>query len=161
MTEKVLYVAVVLTKEAQHKLFDLVSTFTSIPASWRKIGHHMTVTFNNAKNAIQPGFFDEDIQYGMKCTVVPVGWKMDDKGLAVSVLSSPTVNRLRVDSPKPHITVAVSPGTSPVYSNTLLESGDINHLSNQIFLDGHLVKVLPGGKVSPDVGDIASDIFVG
>jgi hypothetical protein len=89
VTEKVMYIAVVLTKEAQRKLFDLISTVEQIPVGWRKIGHHMTVTFAGVKDAVQPGYYEEDIHFGMKCTVVPIGWKMDECGLAVAVVSSP------------------------------------------------------------------------
>lgn len=160
-TEKVLYIAVVLTAEAQRKLFNLISTVAQIPDNWRKIGHHMTVTFGGVKQALEPGYFDEDIHYGMKCTVVPIGWKMDEKGIAVKVVSTPQGSRLHVEAAQPHITVAVAPGVSPVYSNQLLEAGDINTLSDQPFLDGYLLKVLPGGKVSPAMGDLAADTFTG
>jgi hypothetical protein len=159
--EKVLYIAVVLTKQAQYKLFDLIKTVVEIPKDWKKIGHHMTVTFNGVKPAVEPGYFDEDVSFGMKCTIIPVGYKMDEKGLAVQVVSSPQGSRLRVDNAHPHITVAVAPGTSPVYSNKLLESGNIVPFSTQPFLDGYLLKVLPGGKVSPAMGDLADDVFVG
>lgn len=159
MAEKVLYVAVVLTAESQRKLFNLISTVTKIPDNWRKIGHHMTVAFSNVKQAIESGYFDKDIDYGMKCTVVPTGWKMDDKGIAVSVVSSPQENRLRVESLNPHVTVAVAPGISPSYSNQLLEMGDVNTISDKVFLNGYLLKVLPGGKVSPMMGDLAAETY--
>jgi hypothetical protein len=66
-----------------------------------------------------------------------------------------------MENAHPHITVAVAPGISPVYSNKLLEAGGVITLSDQPFLTGYLLKVLPGGKVSPEKGDLAEDTFVG
>lgn len=162
MSEKVLYIAVVLTKESQRTLFHLINSVATIPVGWRSIGHHMTVTFGGVKDAVIPGYFAPDIEFGMKCTIVPVGWRMDEKGIAVNVVSSPTPPDLRVENSIPHITVAVAPGTTPVYSNTLLEAGVITAFTHSPFLTGYLVKVLPGGKVSPEIGEqLAADTFIG
>lgn len=165
MTDKILYTAVILTKDAQRELFALINSLVQIPADWRRFGHHMTVAFGGGvPKTLEPGYFDDDIHFGMECIVVPVAWKMDDKGIAVQVISTPMRNRLRVESAQAHITVAVAPGISPVYSNKLLESGGcspLNTLSTQPFLKGYLLKVLPGGRVSPETGDLADDTFVG
>ena len=132
---KALYVAVVLTKESQNELFNLVS----VPLNWRKIGHHMTITLDT----------NRELDYGKKTELIPVGIGMDNKGLAIKVKTD-----LVVDNSIPHITVAVAPGIKPVYSNELLK-GNVAPLDVKVILSGFVVKVLQNNKTHPIINGLA------
>jgi hypothetical protein len=156
MTEKVLYIGVVLTKESQQKLFDY---FKDIPSDWRKIGHHMTTIFKDKQKAIEPNYFHPDIKFGMKINLIPFAFKKDEKGLAIAVIPNYNATELRIESACPHVTIAVAPGISPVYSNELLAAGELTYKNSLslINLEGYLVKVLPEGKVSPEINEELAD----
>jgi hypothetical protein len=135
---KVAYIACVLTKSAQKLLFEYISSFIDIPSDWKRFGHHMTVEFNNAQDALKPGYFG-DIKLGDSIRLIATHYKMDDKGLALVVERD---ERLKISNKVPHITVAVSPGTKPVYSNKLLESGEWIKFSEPQVFDSNLVVVV-------------------
>jgi hypothetical protein len=155
---KLLYTAAVLNKESQNKL--LAALADEIPHGWRKIAHHMTVAFKTAQDSVLPGHFDADVFFGMPVEISVVGWKKDEKAIAISVVSVPNASHLKMDNAHPHITIAVAPGTSPAYSNTLMSSGGLEFFDAPIHLIGHLSKVLSDGTVSPNGGDFASETVI-
>jgi hypothetical protein len=121
--ERLMYLAVVLTKKSQKQLFSYIDEIVEIPPYWKRIGHHTTVIFKGIKNTLNIGFFPNNVSIGMKVKLVVIGWKMDEKAIAVSVLTNPAPEDLRTENIIPHITVATAPEVKPVYSNELLASG--------------------------------------
>jgi hypothetical protein len=93
---------------------------------------------DNAQDALKPGYFG-DIKLGDSIRLIATHYKMDDKGLALVVERD---ERLKISNKVPHITVAVSPGTKPVYSNKLLESGEWIKFSEPQVFDSNLVVVV-------------------
>lgn len=158
ITEKIQYIAAVLTKQSQHELFDNISKLVEIPDNWRKIGHHMTVEFNKAKEYAGLDYFN-GFKFGTVVYMMPMYYKMDDKAIAVVPACLPSAKKLGVSNKMPHITVAVAPGIQPVYSNSLLESGNLIKIDVRIMLEARLAKVVSGLGPMPKMGEYASDIY--
>lgn len=108
------YIGVFLTPESRSKL---LRTF---PPQHQDIkADHVTLVFK-PKDSDLAGF-----QIGQRVQFQVVGYAVDQKGQAVAVRLPPDVNRLSKNK-NPHITISVSPGTKPVYSNVLLDQGEVS-----------------------------------
>ena len=156
MNHKALYVACVLTKKAQQELFAFMRHFVTIPANWKRIGHHMTVEFHNAEEAAQDGYFGESIKLGQPFTLIATHYKMDTKGLALVIQRN---SELKISNECPHITVAVAPGVAPVYSNEMLAMGDWITLPHPQMFDSYLVVVRREVGAQPVVVEFATDVY--
>lgn len=106
MENKVRYSGVVLTDASR---MILLQTFDGyIPMEWKKIAHHMTISFGE-------GVPDKhDIGKEIELTVTEFG--VSDMAIAVKVSGYPSKNSI------PHITLAVNPdGGKPVMSNQITD----------------------------------------
>jgi hypothetical protein len=125
--KKPIYIGLFLDEASNSKLF---SAFA--PKHETKYGHHTTIKFKPTPEDI------EKANLGQKVTINVIGYAEDEKGQAVVVSGIDSGNK------NPHITISTASGTSPVYSNELLETGyeDISgpSLTGTIGLWGSLKK---------------------
>jgi len=113
--KKVVYTGIFLDDASHQELLEWWEKETGTTLLGKQFGHHMTIKFKPSPEDI------EKLPLGQKVSIQVIGWAADEKGQAVLV--DPEVAST---NPKPHITVAVAPGGSPVYSNELLASGVTN-----------------------------------
>jgi len=111
--KKVLYSAVVLDNISRDMLFRVFSEY--IPKDWKKIGHHMTITFGKGVEN------EEDLGKEVGLLVTEIG--ISDMAIAVKVEGYPSKNKI------PHITLAINPnGGKPVMSNDITDWKSTGHL---------------------------------
>lgn len=152
-TSDIIYVAAILTKEAQMTLYDAVEKNVPIPAQWKKYCHHMTIRFKPKETDHLPVF-------GESITLVVTDIFSDEKGIAVKV--EPNINKTSLNMPVsqvPHITIATAPGVQPVYSNELIQKGTGVKPQNIITLPAFVGAKLKHGPLMPDRKDAALDSF--
>lgn len=106
MDNKIKYSAVVLSDTSR---MILLQTFNEdIPMDWKKIAHHMTISFGEGV----PN--KHDLGKEVELTVTEFG--VSDMAIAVKVSGYPSKNSI------PHITLAVNPdGGKPVMSNQITD----------------------------------------
>lgn len=105
------YAAIVLDESSRESLLSWWESEVGLPLHGNVVAHHMTIRFQPSAEELSA------MPIGESAELVVVGWGADSKGQAVKVESGvPSSNAI------PHITVALSPGTKPVYSNELLRS---------------------------------------
>lgn len=113
---KILYSAIILTKESQEKLARLFSEF--IPKDWEVFAHHMTFAFKQPLPDELKNKENEEVSIEVN------GFGKTDKVMAVRVsgeYTQYTVNET------PHITLAVNKndGGTPAMSNDIEKWDDI------------------------------------
>ncbi len=152
-TSDILYVGAILTKDSQEALYHSISKRVAIPADWKKFCHHMTIQFKPSSEG--NWVFGEDL------TLIVTEIAADEKGIAVRV--EPNTNNRELHMPPdqiPHITVACSPGTPPVYSNELLRRGGSGMKMPQALpLAAFIGARMKNGKIMPERADVASENF--
>lgn len=152
----ILYIGVILTRDSQQKLYDAISKRVNIPQDWKKICHHMTTRFVGGKPI-------DDSQLptlGEEVSLVVTEFAADEKGVAVKV--EPNTNRQELRMPAeqmPHVTVAVAPGVSPVYSNDLLRKGINEKMPQALILSGFIGAKMKSGEIVPERSDVAYESF--
>jgi hypothetical protein len=147
------YVAAMLTRESQKNLYNVVSKLVDIPEDWKKYCHHMTTRF-------QPEDDDQLPVFGEEISIVVTEYAADDKGIAVKV--EPNTDRKKIKMPAeqlPHVTIAVAPGTGPVYSNKLLAKGSNKKMPEALILQAYMGAKLNKGPVVPERKDAAYESF--
>lgn len=152
-SSEILYVAAILTRDAQESLWKSITSRVAIPTDWKAYCHHMTIRFKPTDDSQLP-ILGEDI------TLIVTNIFADDKGVAVSV--EPNTNRRELHMPaeqKPHITVATAPGTPPVYSNELLRKGESMKMPQALPLEAFIGAKLLYGPIMPERGDAARESF--
>jgi hypothetical protein len=148
----IIYVAAILTRESQMTLYDAVDKIIPIPQEWKKFCHHMTIRFKPKESDRLPVF-------GESIALVVTEIFSDEKGIAVKV--EPNSNKANLNMPAnqvPHITVATSPGTQPVYSNELIKKTGLKP-QNHIILPAFIGAKLKHGPLMPDRKDAALENF--
>ena len=126
------YTAVVLHEEHRHKL---LMEF-SIPDSWDKIAHHMTINMGAA------GQGPAEHLIGQEATLVVATLAYDDRVMAVGVKTEvPSQNQIK------HITLAVDrlAGGKPFHSNKLINWAPVTPMN----LMGIVAEVAQGGSIIP------------
>lgn len=110
LDERILYSAVVLDEESKDLLFDIFDEY--IPQKWRKIGHHMTISFGSGVDN------KDDIGKEVRLYVTQIG--VSDMAIAARVEGYPSKNQI------PHVTLAINPeGGKPVMSNFITDWVDV------------------------------------
>jgi NADH:ubiquinone oxidoreductase subunit len=123
------YVAATLTRESQIALYNSINDISPIPGDWTRYCHHMTIRFNPSSNDLIP-------EPNVPVKITATEYAADNQGIAVKVECHPDREKLFVPKEQLlHITVAVAPGVSPVYSNTLLRRGTLLKLPQAINLN--------------------------
>jgi hypothetical protein len=103
------YAAIFLDKRSQQELLHWWKAVVRIPLHGDVKAHHVTLVYDpSPKEAAE-------IPLKARVNAKVVGWAADHKGQAVLVRTP-----LRSKNAYPHVTVAVAPGISAVYSNELL-----------------------------------------
>jgi hypothetical protein len=105
------YTAIFLDGESKRKLLSWWKSEVGevLPVTY---ADHMTIRFKPPEEEVAK------LALGEEATLQVIGWAADENGQAVLVKSDvPSTNK------NPHITVATAKGTSPVYSNKLLDRG--------------------------------------
>ncbi len=103
--DRVLYSAVVLSKESHNKLLEVFADL--IPEGWKEFAHHMTIVFGKGLPEEQKEYLDQEVT--LYATDIGIG----DDAMAVKVEGYPSNNKI------PHITIAVSPEGKPAMSNQI------------------------------------------
>lgn len=129
--EKILYSAVVLTKESHGKLLNSLTNV--IPDDWKTFAHHMTIVFGQ-------GLPEDLIKYnGMKVKLTAKEFGLSDMAMAVKVDGFHSNNEI------PHITVAVNvnAGGKPFMSNKINDWKPLNQVAgvSHIELEGVVEEV--------------------
>jgi hypothetical protein len=113
----IIYVAAMLTRESQQRLYESISRQVAVPQDWKKFCHHMTIRFKPTDVSQLPVL-------GEEVSLIVTEVAADEKGVAVKVEPNTNSRDLKMPADQlPHVTVAVAPGVSPVYSNELLRKG--------------------------------------
>lgn len=100
----ILYSAIILDEKSTSKLFGNFAG--SIPADWKKFGHHMTITFGKGVEN------KEDLGKTVCLEVTEIG--VSDMAIAVKVTGYHSANAFA------HITLAINPnGGKPIMSNQI------------------------------------------
>jgi hypothetical protein len=150
---EIIYVGVMLTRESQKNLFTSISKLVAIPADWKKFCHHMTIRFK-PKDDTQLPIFGEDV------TLVVTEYAADEKGVAVKVEPNINPQTLKMAPDQlPHVTVAVAPGISPVYSNELLRKSANTKMPEALILHAYTGAKLSAGVI-PERQDAAYESFI-
>jgi hypothetical protein len=103
--DRVLYSAVVLSKESHNKLLEVFADL--IPEGWKEFAHHMTIVFGKGLPEDQKKDLDQEV------TLHATDIGISDDAIAVKVEGYSTTNKI------PHITIAVSPQGKPQMSNQI------------------------------------------
>lgn len=111
--KKVMYTAVVLTPHSHDQLLLWWKETVGVPLHDKVLAHHMTIKFKPSEAEVSA------LPLGTEVRLQVLGYGADAKGQAIVVESLD----VKSTNPHPHITVAVSAGVSPVYSNELLGRG--------------------------------------
>ena len=149
----IMYIAAILTRKSQKKLWDYVRDKVEIPADWKKYCHHMTIRFMPKDDKVLPIL-------GLEVTLVVTDIYADDKGVAVRV--EPNTNSQELHMPPeqlPHVTIAVAPGVQPVYSNELLRRSESMKIPQAFLLDAFTGAKLKRGPIVPEREDMAVESF--
>jgi hypothetical protein len=108
------YTGVFLDESSHKALLDWWGEHTDTPTLHGKVwAHHMTIKFKPTAEEL------EATPIGQKVKLRVIGWAADEKGQAVLVAPE----GISSSNEHPHITISTAPGTSPVYSNSLLGKG--------------------------------------
>jgi hypothetical protein len=108
-----------------------------IPNDWSLYAHHMTIAFG--KEAKQWANNNKDL-VGHNYLLQVNGVYYDDRVIAVTVIppkDTPSDLKVFLRAKIPHITIATSPDTKPVYSNEMLNSTNTK-IDLKMTLAGHL-----------------------
>ena len=142
----ILYVGAILTRKSQMHLLESVSRRVDIPENWKKICHHMTICFK-PEGVCKIPVIGDDI------SLVVTEICSDDKAVAVRL--EPNINKAELKMTRePHITVAVAPGVSPLYSNELITKPGMK-MSQALILEAFLGAKLKNGTIMPERTDTA------
>ena len=107
------YYSAVLSDNARNTILNVVRKHIGdIPDGWIIICHHMTYVYNDGSPERNEYASQVEQYLGNKVGLFVHSIGISDNAIAVGV-NSPSWND------KPHITVAVSPGTKPVESNNI------------------------------------------
>ena len=110
----ILYSGVILDDQSHHNLLSYVKEFVDIPKNWKRLAHHMTITFKEEL----PSELKDDLGEIITLTVKKIG--ISDDAIAVEVEGYPTNKSI------PHITVAIPPDGKPVNSNYIKNWEEVN-----------------------------------
>lgn len=115
--KKAIYSAIFLPKDQEEGLLDWWKKETGLKVLPKIFAHHMTIKFKPSPEEVMALPIGQDA--GLKI----IGWVADEKGQTILVEPEvPSTNS------NPHITIATD-GTSPVYSNELIQNGEVNMIS--------------------------------
>lgn len=104
------YAAVVLDDSSRQQLLSWWEKHVGTPLHSKVLAHHMTLKFNPSADDLSI------LPLGEQVVLHVTGWAADDKSQVVRVKAA-----AKSANAVPHVTVAVAPGTKPVYSNELLQ----------------------------------------
>jgi tRNA splicing ligase len=150
----IIYIAAILTREAQETLWKSISDRVAIPADWKKYCHHMTIRFNPGNNDNLP-LFGDDISLVVTEVVA------DNRAVAVKVEPNTNKKELHMPADKvPHVTIATAPGTPPVYSNELIQKTPGMKMPQALILPAFTGAKLKNGAVMPERKDAALESFI-
>ena len=117
----------------------------------------MTIEFNKAKEYSGKDKFN-NLDFGTPVYLMPKFYKMDNNAVAIIPACIPSSKQLGITR-TPHITLAVAPGTSPVYSNELLKTGNYQEITKRIVLEAYLTKIVSGIGPVPKIAEFADDVY--
>ena len=123
---KILYSAVVLDEESRNKLLGLMKFWVDVPNEWRRLAHHMTISFKEEL----PNQLKKDLGEDITLKINSIG--ISDDAIAVGVDGYPSKNNT------PHITVAIPPDGKPANSNFIEDWIDVDE---EILLRGKVSEV--------------------
>jgi hypothetical protein len=128
-TKRTLYWSAVFPYDEREKILnhENVKKILEDNSEWKVICDHLTLLFLKGETRLEETDFHEYEGKLIELEFTSLAW--DDKITAIKVkLDTPCENT------NPHVTLALSKGTSPVYSNTMLENPN-----DEIFFDEPLI----------------------
>ena len=106
-----MYWCLTLSEETKNKLLKIAKTFDLIPEGWNIYADHITLIHSSSKNFDSASkLLSNFTGHAVKFSILGIG--ISD-GVVAFEVDTRTENRV------PHITIATSPSTKPVASNTI------------------------------------------